>query len=114
MGTNRIDIARVIGTPNAILQKFGLHLRDVVLKEVESGNTVELDFSTLSNATTGFFHASIGNLYQTLNGRYDKTISIVGLSKNDTWQDKYDDAIDLVKNPEKAQEIDQAIAELFD
>ena len=113
MGAIKIDISEIIGTPNAILQKFGLQLKDVVLQEVKNGNTVELDFTSLNNATTGFFHASIGNLYQTLNGTYSKTVSIKGLEKNDTWQDKYDDAIDLVKNPEKANEIDKAISELF-
>lgn len=113
MGTVKINITEVIGTPNAILQKFGLQLRDVVLQEIRKGNTVELDFTSLNNATTGFFHASIGNLFQILNETYDKAVSIKGLEKNDTWKDKYDDAIDLVKNPEKASEIDKAISELF-
>lgn len=113
MENKKIVIAEVIGTPNAILQKFGLQVRDAVIAEYKKGNTVILDFSQLNNATTGFFHASIGNLFKTLNGSYEKTVKIVGLDKNDTWQDKYNDAIDLVQNPKKAEEIDKAISELF-
>lgn len=113
MDNKIIDIAQEIGTPNAILQKFGLQITELVLRETANNNTVVLDFSNLNNATTGFFHASIGNLKKQLNGSFYKTVSVKGLEKNHTWKDKYDDAIDMVVNPKKSDEIDKAIAELF-
>lgn len=113
MGVKKIVVSEVIGTPNAILHKFGLQVRDVVIKEWKNGNTIELDFSQLNNATTGFFHASIGNLFKEMNGSFEKTVISIGLEKNETWKDKFEDAINLVKNPQKAQEIDKAISELF-
>lgn len=113
MGVKKIVVSEVIGTPNAILHKFGLQVRDVVVKEWKNGNTIELDFSQLNNATTGFFHASIGNLFKEMNGSFEKTVITIGLEKNDTWKDKFEDAINLVKNPQKAQEIDKAISDLF-
>ncbi len=114
MKDKKIDIAQVIGTQNAILQKFGLQVAEFVLIEKSNTDTITLDFSNLNNATSGFFHASIGNLKKELNGSFTSTIKTIGLEKNSTWLDKYNDAIDIVSNPNKANEIDKAIAELFD
>ena len=108
-----IDIAEVIGTPNAILQKFGLQVKDLVLSEKDKYDKIVLDFSNLNNATTGFFHASIGNLKKQLNGQFYKTIEVSGLEKNETWKDKFEDAIQAVKNPGRVTEIDKGISDLF-
>jgi hypothetical protein len=114
MKDKKIDIAQVIGTQNAILQKFGLQVAEFVLAEKSNTDTITLDFSNLNNATSGFFHASIGNLKKELNGTFSSTIKTIGLEKNPTWLDKYQDAIDVVTKPYMSTEIDKAIAELFD
>lgn len=108
-----IDIANLIGTPNAILQKFGLQVYEEVKKTTSNGQAVTLRFDDLSNATSGFFHASVGNLYRDLGARYNLLIFVQGLSDHPLWQEKYDDALALAKNPAKAREMDESISALF-
>ena len=108
-----IDIADLIGTPNAILQKFGLQVYEEVKRITSNGQAVTLRFDGLSNATSGFFHASIGNLCRDLAGDYNQLISVQGLTAHTLWQEKYDDALALAGNPNKAREIDESISALF-
>lgn len=114
MKEKKIDIAQEIGTSNAILQKFGLQLAESIISERGKYEKFVLDFSNLNNATTGFFHASIGNLKKEFNGSFKSSIEVIGLEKNPTWNDKFKDAIDMVTSPAKSGEIDKAIAELFE
>lgn len=107
-----LHIAELIGTSNAILQKFGLKVYSTVGEILASHKTVALDFSGISNATTGFFHASVGNLRRDLGENYSRFITIVGLD-NPIWKEKYDEAIEFAVNPEQAHQIDSAISELF-
>lgn len=109
-----INIAKLIGTPNAIIQKFGLQVFDEVIKTIESGDNVVLDFGDLRNTTTGFFHASIGNLFRKYGEEFFRLVIVSGIEKKGDWKEKYDEAIDLVKNPHRATEIDFAIAKLFE
>lgn len=108
-----INIADQIGTTNAIIQKFGLSVYAITKKAIEDGNTVVLDFSKLTNATTGFFHALIGNLYRDYGDRYDAVVQIVGIEGRDEWKEKYDDAISLVSDRHRKTDLDRAIASLF-
>lgn len=107
-----INISTVIGTPNAIIQKFGLQIYDIVVETISTGKQVELDFSGLKNVTTGFFHASVGNLYKQYGDEFYTLIQTKGLDTLD-WREKFQDAIEIVKNPSRASEIDRAISELF-
>lgn len=108
-----IDIAALIGTPNAILQKFGLQVYEEVKATTSTGTPVILRFNTLTNATSSFFHASVGNLYRDLDVQYAQLIRVEGLSNNPIWQEKYDDALAMVDDPSKAREIDSTISALF-
>ncbi|NVM66885.1 hypothetical protein FHW88_005203 [Mucilaginibacter sp. SG538B] len=109
-----INIAELIGTPNAIIQKFGLQVLEEAVKIIDSGNQVILDFSNLKNTTTGFFHASIGNLYKKYGEDFFQLVNVSSIDKKDDWKEKYEEAINLVKNPQQASEIDFAIAKLFE
>jgi len=109
-----INIAELIGTPNAIIQKFGLQVFDETVALIDSGNQVLLNFSDLKNTTTGFFHACIGNLYKKYGEDFFQLVNVSGLHKKEDWKEKYDEAINLVRNPDKASEIDYAIAKLFE
>jgi hypothetical protein len=113
MGMARVDIADAIGTQNAILHRFGIKVYEQVLVHYKQGHKVELDFSNLENATTGFFHALIGNLFNDLGHQYSEYVEVRGLGRNPTWKEKYDDAIDFVSNPGKAKAIGD-ISDLFE
>jgi hypothetical protein len=107
-----IDIARVIGTPNAIIQKFGLQVFQEASKAICSGQKVLIDFSNINNVTSGFFHAAIGNLVKEYGVKFDDLIELRGIDKAE-WKEKLEDAIKIASNPKKGLEIDQAISELF-
>jgi len=109
-----VNIAHLIGTSNAIIQKFGLQVLDKANSLIERGENVELYFGDLSNTTTGFFHASIGNLYRAYGDQFFNLVTVSGIDKKEDWTEKYEEAINLVKNPKKANEIDFAISKLFE
>jgi len=109
-----INIACLIGTPNAIIQKFGLKVFEEVSSYLEKGEKVSLSFSGLRNATTGFFHASIGNIYKKFPDTADYLLKMEGLEDMADWDEKVKDAIFLVQNPERAKALDEAISALFD
>ncbi len=109
----QINVVELLNSPNAILHKFGLQLYQAVEPHLASGQNVIIDFSGMRNATTGFFHASVGKLYQEFSDQFDTLVEVKGIEQNSDWLDKFNNAINLVKNPDKANEIDSAIAELF-
>jgi len=109
----RLDIADFLGSPNAILQKFGLMVYREAHRIVAAGKSVELYFGNLRNTTTGFFHASVGNLAKDFGSKYEQLVTVTGLEGHNDWVEKYNDAIELATNPEMVKEIDKAIAELF-
>jgi hypothetical protein len=107
-----IDIAQVIGTPNAIIQKFGLQVFQETNRAISSGQKVLIDFSNLKNVTTGFFHAAIGNLVKEYGAKFYDLVELKGIDKAE-WKEKLDDAINIASNPNKGLDIDQAISELY-
>ncbi len=108
-----VHIASFIGTPNAIIQKFGLQVFEEVSSHLSNREAVVLSFEDLKNATTGFFNASIGNIYKAFPETAEKLLKLEGIEQNPDWIEKVNDAIELVRNPEKAKELDKAIAALF-
>lgn len=108
-----IQIHQLIGTPNAIIQKFGLQVFDEASKHLSKGEEVVLSFHDLRNATTGFFNASIGNIYKNFPDTVEHLLKLEGIDSNSDWQEKIDEAIALVRDPAKAKALDQAIAALF-
>ena len=111
----KLSILELIGTPNGIIQKFGLIVFERVEEALKKNPTqnIELSFVGLKNATTGFFNASIGNLYQKFGEETDKKIKITGLEDNKDWVEKFNDAKELGLNPDKVKKVDSIIAELF-
>ncbi|MFN8437330.1 MAG: STAS-like domain-containing protein [Cytophagales bacterium] len=108
-----LNIAEIIGTPNAIIQKFGNMVFEKASKYLESGATIILDFENISNLTSGFCNASIGKLYSTFPKIADSNIIVTHIEKSSIWHEKIQESIDLVKNPDKAKKIDDAILALF-
>jgi hypothetical protein len=98
-----INISEVIGTPNAIIQKFGDNLYNEIYPVFKSNNPIILDFRGLSNLTSGFCNASIGRLFSDDFEKAKVLISFDSLSDNDIWKEKVFDAIDLAKNPSKSK-----------
>lgn len=111
----KLPIREIINTPNAIIQKFGIQVFNEVSKAIKNNptQTIELSFEGLKNITTGFCNAAIGNLYQEFGKSLDEKLIISGIEKNKEWQRRINNAKELALNPNKAREIDAAIAELF-
>lgn len=109
----KILIKDIIGTSNAIIQKFGLEVFREIKDLIGAETQVLLSFEGLTNVTSGFCHASIGNIYQAFPDKADKFLFIDGIDKNLIWQEKVKDAITLATNPIKSKELDSAISELF-
>ena len=109
-----LHIDKIIGTENAIIHKFGLQVFEEASNYLSKGEKVLLDFSKVRNATTGFFNASIGNLFKRFQKDFFELVETKGLKENPDWKEKFDEAIELVRNPHRATEIDKAISALFD
>lgn len=108
----KIFVKDIIGTSNAIIQKFGLLVFKEVNTYLSSDKPIILSFEGITNITSGFCHASIGNLFQVSNQKASQLLKIEGIHDT-TWQEKIDEAISLALNPKKSEELDSAIAELF-
>jgi hypothetical protein len=106
------NIKDVIGTQNAILQKFGLQLFEQIDPFISNGEFIDISFAGLANLTSGFANASFGNLYKKYGNDLSQLIRIVDLDDVD-WKEKLEDAKTLALNPNKAKIIDEAIADLF-
>lgn len=113
MSEVRLNIVEIIGTPNAIIQKFGLQVFEMISANLTSGNSVVLDFDGISNLTSGFCNASIGQLY-TKYPMLVKNLKVENIDQSSIWFEKIQDSINLAQNPEKALVIDNAILELFE
>jgi hypothetical protein len=113
MSQVRLNIVEIIGTPNAIIQKFGNQLFELISTNLNSGTSVVLDFHGIKNLTSGFCNASIGQIY-TKYPLLAQNIIIENMDQSSVWFEKIQDSITLAQNPEKALIIDNAILELFE
>ena len=113
MKKHPIHIATIIGSPNAILHRMGETVFEAAHRQLAQGSAVVLDFTGLRNASTAFFHAAIGSLYEHFPLVFDKRVSVAGLTQLD-WQEKYADALDLARNPRRVDDIRQAMEELLE
>lgn len=112
MSPVHLNIKEIIGTPNAIIQSFGLKIFDEASILLSKNIPVVLDFSGIDNITSGFCNASIGKLYSTYSTNIDILLKIENI--NSLGMEKINDAIDLVSNSQKAQLIDKAVSALFE
>lgn len=108
-----INITKVIGTPNAIIKKFGEQLYLTALPYITNNTPFTLDFSDIRNLTSGFCNASIGKLFLDFPEATSQLLSYSNLDANSLWKEKVEDAIYLAKNPEESKLYDSAIASLF-
>ena len=81
---------------------------------LNSGASIVLDFQGISNLTSGFCNASIGQLYSKYPLTASNSIIIENIDSSSVWFEKIQDSIVLAQNPEKAVIIDNAILALFD
>lgn len=95
---NIFNVASILGKPIALLPEDGEEVFKVVAPCLNEGNEVVLDFSGLRNASTTFFHSSIGELCLRFPDKFTALFSTLNMERPD-WKRKYDDAIDLVRNP---------------
>lgn len=114
MSQVRINIIDIIGTPNAIIQKFGNKIFEMSSCYLNSGASIVLDFQGISNLTSGFCNASVGQLYSKYPLIASNSIIIENIDSSSVWFEKIQDSIVLAQNPEKAVIIDNAILALFD
>jgi len=110
---NILKITEIIGTPNAILHKFGLQLFENLDKLISEKKVVTVSFLGVENLTSGFLNASFGNLYKKHGTALEKLLFLSELN-DEEWRKKFEEAKLLALNPEKAQLIDAAIADLFE
>lgn len=113
MKKHPINIASLIGSPHAILHRMGETVFEEARRQLVEGNAVVLDFTGLRNASTAFFHAAIGSLYESFPEVFDTKVSVIGLEQPD-WQEKYADALDLARNPRRVEDIRRAMEELLE
>lgn len=109
----KLVIFDVLNTPNAILHSFGMQVYREATNLLKESKCIVIDFSGLSNITSAFAHASIGNLHRDLNEGFKSRVEIIGLEEHPEWREKIDNAIYLAQNPEKREEIEQSLAALF-
>ena len=112
----KVSILSTIGTPNAIIQKFGLLVFNKVSELIDEAEqqVIELSFEGLENITTGFCNASIGNLYKKYGLILDSKIEFTGFESNEHWKERVKDAKALALNPELESELDKEIEKLFE
>ncbi|WP_372772372.1 STAS-like domain-containing protein [Mangrovibacterium sp.] len=110
----RIYIKDVIGTSNAIIQKFGIQVFDKTSEIISQGDSAILDFDGITNLTSGFCNSSIGQIYTKFPTEAPVKVSIENIKTNSVWFEKINDAIELAQKPEKAKIIDDAILALFE
>ena len=109
-----IHVSELIGTPNAILHTFGIQVYEVALTALEKADRLVIDLTNLRNITSSFFHASVGNLYRDLGEAYFQKIVLKGMETRPDWQEKIQEALELVRNPKRVSETELAIASLFE
>jgi len=108
-----ISVIEIIGTPNAIIQAFGINVYNGILPFVKNNIDIVIDFNGISNVTSGFCNASIGKLYSDFPNYAKSKIKIKGLSNNPIAIEKIQYSIDLASNPEKSKLNNDIISELF-
>lgn len=90
----KIKIIDIIGTPHAILHKFGVLVFERVKLLIEAGKQVSLSFEGLQGMTGGFAHASVGSLYEAFGKEIGKLLQLTDLA-NEHWESKIQEAIRL-------------------
>ncbi|MBV6441134.1 MAG: DUF4325 domain-containing protein [Haliscomenobacteraceae bacterium CHB4] len=113
MKKNLLHILDIIGTPNALLPEYGARIFKVARPLLAKGEPVELDFGGLRHASTTFFHSSIGELYLAFPDKFERLVSAINMDRPD-WKIKFEDALDLARNPRKVEDIRRAMEELLD
>lgn len=114
MNKNVLHIESIIGTSNAVIQKFGNQVFLVASGLLSKDQSIVLDFSGITNLTSGFCNASVGKLYSVFPKIAKSHIVITNIEKPSIWNDKIEDSIGLALNPEKAKIHDEAILALFE
>lgn len=109
-----LRIIDIIGSPNAILHKFGMAVFTEVKQYLDKGETVQLSFEGLKGLTTAFCHASIGNIYEAFGQQTPNIFQYTGINGHKIWEDKIREAIEFAQNPPKREFQQQLINELFD
>lgn len=75
----KITISDIIKNPLAVNAHQGQKVFDKISKQLDYGNTVEVDFSGLDTITTAFLNTSIGQLYSfESSDELNKHIKIIG------------------------------------
>ncbi len=107
-----LRITDIIGTSNAILQKFGFLLFDKLDIFCGKGDKVIISFEGINAVTTGFMNASFGNLYKKYGADIENLWELKDLIDDD-WKEKLEDAKMIALSPEKAKIATKAIDDLF-
>jgi len=109
-----IHVFELLGTPNAILHPFGMQVYQAAKQVLETQEMVIIDLNGIKNATSAFFHASIGNLFRDLGSEFSVRVKVAGIEKRPDWQERINDSIELVKNPKRQTETQLEVAALFE
>lgn len=99
-------------TDNALSESSGTILRSKIIElQSKSIEEIKLDFSDITLFATMFFNASIG--FFIINGKKDlidrmELLNITQLGRR-TYQHSYDNAVYILNNSEKKEEINEII-----
>ena len=113
MKKNLLRILDIIDTPNALLPQYGTLVLEAARPFLAKEEVVELDFEGLRHASTTFFHSSIGELYLLFPHQFDRLVLTIHMDRPD-WKIKFEDALDLARNPRKIEDIHRAMEELLE
>lgn len=113
MKKNLLHILNIIGTPNALLPQYGMLVLEAARPFLVKKEVVELDFEGLRHASTTFFHASVGEMFLAFRDDFDHLVSTIHMDRED-WKIKFEDALDLARNPRKIEDIHRAMEELLE
>lgn len=62
-----LDVALLINSPSALTREQGTVIYTQIVKNLNDGNKVILDFHNIESLITPFLNVSIGKLYETFN-----------------------------------------------
>lgn len=107
MTMNELQVIDIIQTPHAILHKFGVLVFERVKPLIEAGEQVSLSFAGIKGMTSGFAHASVGNLYEVFGAEVGKLLVLTHVD-SELWQSKINEAIEVATDKELASAHQEA------
>lgn len=110
---NVLRIIDLVRSENALLPEFGSDVFKAAHALLSQKEAVEFDFNGMRHVTTSFFHSVFGELFMAFPKEYDALVFMLNMDRPD-WKVKYEDALELARNPERIEQIRRSMAEVME